>query len=222
MKKKNKRTPEQQRKLREKRRTNRLNKNKVRDEFLKKEALKKARMEQKNKKNGGVFVGFDSGDEMQQYFEELREQNKKEAVAVVNSMNPSNIDMTILEKPDYESKHHNVNGKKFQMNMWCGEDKKPVKVLSQKPMISGKTRKLMSVVQLWSGYKSVLLCMTKNEMEDARKDWRGDKVIPKNDLISQTLSYLGLNSRSNTQLYFCKEVASEDYDGFSNVWSVWD
>jgi hypothetical protein len=36
-----KRTPEQQRALREKRRRNRLNKNKVRDEFLKKEALKK-------------------------------------------------------------------------------------------------------------------------------------------------------------------------------------
>jgi hypothetical protein len=142
------------------------------------------------------------------YLKEQREMFKKDTIELVKQMNGMNLDMSLIQKPDYQSKNHNVGGKKFQMNFWCGDDNKVV----QRVQKSKKRFELKSVVQLWNRYKSVILIFTQDELTDGRINWNHEFCIPQDDLVSQTLSTFGLKygSVSPTMMEIGKGIKDEN------------
>ena len=156
---------------------------------------------------------FNSYDEMIQERQKVLKHSAKDFTSKMSGMN---ADFTIINEAAFTSKTTNLGGKKFRVCVFTDEN-----VCGA--MSHQTKRDIGAVVQIWSGAKSAILPLPKDCLEDARKNWRDEYRIAADDIVSQAISALRLNSQQpiiHNLAMFC----AYDNDGVddSGCHSVWD
>lgn len=155
-------------------------------------------------------------DSIDAYYEGVRKNLKTNAQQLVASMNAANVDLTLLAPAQFVSKETNQGGKKFKVYIFTAPA--VTQAISRK---TGKTIK--SVIQIWNGSRSVILPQPEEVLENARLNWREEKVIPADLLVEQTIAALRLNSDQPVIHHLAMFLAYEHKDVRGELCHrVWD
>jgi hypothetical protein len=154
-------------------------------------------------------------NDMDQFINSVQEQLKREAVQLISVMSPANIDLTLLDSATFSSKKHNQGGKQFEVQIHCKN--KAVKAIS-----NHMKKDLVSVVQVWNGYSSVMIVYTEDQINDACFNYRGERRIKEDDLLSATVAAMRLNAKSAVMHHLAMHCAYDykqmDAGGIAGVW----
>jgi hypothetical protein len=121
---------------------------------------------------------------------EKRVSMKQSAEDLVSNMNSTNADLHDIGRYDFASKDVNLGGKKFQVMIHTAES-------VCKALETTTDFKVGAVFQIWNGWssvKSVIVVMSKDQLEDARKNYRGEDIIDADDVVTQAVSALRLHA----------------------------
>lgn len=173
-----------------------------------------------NKKSEEVCVVSPTGttvfSSMEDYQNMVRDSLAQGANLLVSQMNPANVDLTLLDKATFQAKPYKVGGKEFNVDIHVSN--KAVDTLSKHT-----GRDLGAVIQIWNGSKSALLLLSKDMLEDARYDWRKDARIKADDVLSQSVASLRLNSQNPAVHHIAMFLAYEHKEMDSGaIYGVWD
>ena len=184
------------------------------------QARAKARKQTTKARNEQVAVLSPSGvqtfDSMDSYFEQVQDSLTRGANAFVAQMNGANVDLTLLDKPTFQSKAYTVGGKKFEIIIHTNN--RAVDAIAKH---SG--RDLGAVIQIWNGSNSALLPMTKDALADARINWNNEARIKAEDTLSQCVAALRLNS-NNPAIHHIAMFLAYEHKEFDDggIHAVWD
>jgi hypothetical protein len=155
--------------------------------------------------------------EMSDYRQRVTDSLSAGATALVSQMNVANVDLTLLAPATFKSKKsYTVGGKKFDIDIHC---------LNTAVIAIGRQakRELLSVIQIWNGSKSVLITWTKDKLDDARVNWRGENRIKADDILSQSVSALRL-ATDNPAVHHIAMFLAYEHDAIDSggCHAVWD
>ena len=123
---------------------------------------------------------------------ERRVDMKQSAEELVSKMNSTNVDLHLIGGFNFASKDVNIGGKKFQVMIHTAKS-----VCSALEKMTDFT--VGAVFQIWNGWsstKSVIIPIYTANLEDARKNHRGEDIIDADDIVTQAVSALRLSSDS--------------------------
>ena len=147
-----------------------------------------------------------------------RAEMKQSAEILEANMTSKNVDLQKIGKYAFASKEVDICGKKFQVMIHTSKS-----VLSKLETIT--PYELGAVFQIWngsSGDKSVVLPLSKDQLEDARKNYRGRDIIDADDVVTQAVSALRLCSDSIVVQQLAMHCAYDndgvDGDACARVW----
>ena len=143
---------------------------------------------------------------------------KQSAAELVSQMNSTNADLHDIGRYDFASKDVNIGGKKFQVMIHTAKS-----VCSALEKMTNFT--VGAVFQIWNGsssVKSVLIPIYTANLEDARKNHRGEDIIDADDVVTQAVSALRLHSDSLVEQQLAMHCAYDndgvDGDACARVW----
>lgn len=150
------------------------------------------------------------------YYQQVDDSLTRGANELVSHMNPTNVDLSLLDKPTFTSKQYTVGGKKF--TIYIHTNNKAVDAIARH---SG--RDLGSVIQIWQGSQSLIMPMRKDVLENARLNYMSQNRIKAEDTLSQSVAALRLNSNNPAVHHIAMFLAYEhkDFDA-SGIHAVWD
>ena len=143
---------------------------------------------------------------------------KQSAEELVSNMNSTNVDLHLIGSYNFASKDVNIGGKKFQVMIHTAQS-----VCSSLEKMTDFT--VGAVFQIWNGWssvKSVIIPMSKDKLEDARKNYRGEDIIDADDVVTQAVSALRLHRDSPVEQQLAMHCAYDndgvDGDACARVW----
>lgn len=149
------------------------------------------------------------------HFEAMNNSIKRGAESLVAAMSSANVDFKNLEAPAWVSKTTKIGGKKLRVEIFTGATVTGAMTAHQK-------RPIASMVQVWNGANSLLLGFGPEQLEDARYNWNGKARIKSNDVVSQTIAALRLNSNQavihQLAMWCAYENVGVDMNGCHAVW----
>ena len=143
---------------------------------------------------------------------------KQSAEELVSQMNSKNVDLHLIGRYDFASKDVNIGGKKFQVMIHTAD-----RVCRALEQVTDFT--VGAVFQIWNGWsstKSVIIPLYTANLEDARKNYRGEYIIDADDVVTQAVSALRLSSDSIVVQQLAMHCAYDndgvDGDACARVW----
>lgn len=127
-------------------------------------------------------------DNFDNWVKNVQDEVKQSATDFVGQMSPGNVDFSLWTKSRWSSKQLKLGGRTFEVAMYWDDR---VCELMTKHL---KNPKLGCVVQIWSGNSSAIMAFSKEMLDDARKDYRDNYIVPESDVLTQIICCLRLNT----------------------------
>ena len=170
-----------------------------------------------------IIQHFNSNEDMVNH---ILDEAKVHAQILLDTCSPSNVDISLFQKPALRTKELTRGGIKLHADIHIGGD--TVKAIGNK---YGKN--LVSIVQIFTKAGSMLVCVTQDMIDDAGHNWNNETVIAKDDILNRTVAALRLNSGSSIIHSIATHIAYEEtspdagdqyYEGIDSyaLYRVWD
>ena len=171
-------------------------------------------------KTQGIAVigpnGTTTLDSLDDYYAQVQDSLGRAAHTLVDQMNGTNVDLTLLDQPTLKSRQMTIGGKRFQVDIHCKN--KAVTAIARH---SG--RDLGAILQIWNGSSSVMITVSTEALADARLNYRGEAKIAEQDTLSQAVAAFRLMAPDAASHHIAMNLAYEYPEvNASGCHSVWD
>ena len=164
------------------------------------------------------LTAINDNAQLMAYFKQRDADMKQSAEDLVTKMSHTNVDLHNIGRYNWASKNIKIGGKLFQVMIHTDDS-----VCSALEKMTDFT--VGAVFQIWNGWtstKSVIIPISKANLEDARKNWCDEYIIDADDTVTQAVSALLLNTDVMVEAEIAKKCAYEndgvDGDACAQVW----
>ena len=166
-----------------------------------------------------MFKSFDSDDEMEQHFSNLRNQIAEEWESVFEAMSPYNVDLSWSYSPLLDTTYKSDScGKKLRLVII--DDERIVTLFNKK---YNQSRDV--IIQLFDVASNKSAILREDIREDANVNWRGDRLaLSKSESVLTSLLLNTSEGINPLPFYVVDDLVKSvaDKNKFYNVFSVLD
>ena len=148
----------------------------------------------------GTIQHFNSDKDMVNH---IRDEAKVSAQTLLDTCNPSNVDISLFQKPALRTKELTRGGIKLYADIHIGGDM--VKAIGNK-----HGHNFASIVQIFTKAGSMLVCCTQDMIDDAGHNWNNETILAQDDILNRTVAALRLNSGSSIIQNIATHIAYEE------------
>ena len=149
--------------------------------------------------NGGSISMYKSGEDM---FNAIRDQKKSSAQDLLERCG-MNFDFSLCGKPALVTKQLTIGG--VNVNVHLHTDANMLSSLGEKYNTT-----FLALFQVFTKTGNVLLPISKEQIDDAGHDWRGEEVFAKDDILNRSVAALRLYNNDQYVHDIATHIAYEE------------